>query len=192
MLLDLKFSIGTVGLATGTLFSALYGMNLKNFIEESDLGFGVVSASCFFFTAAVCAYGLMKLRKVQRVRMWGEGTASRDGGIGALKNLTGASDSTIGSRGSWRTEAFEPMWRGGDRRIEKLKRFREGATVGAASGPGAANVRRDAALRRLSRSSPTLSDRRPGVPVQPGTELANTDEASSAAAAAAAAAATSR
>lgn len=71
MLLDLKFSIGTLGLATGTLFSALYGMNLKNFIEESDLGFGAVSVGCFGLTAIVCVYGLSKLRKLQRVRMWG-------------------------------------------------------------------------------------------------------------------------
>lgn len=72
MLLDLKFSIGTLGLATGTLFAGLYGMNLKNFIEESDYGFGGVSATCFAITAVVCYYGLAKLRKLQRVRMWGE------------------------------------------------------------------------------------------------------------------------
>ncbi|KAJ5249167.1 hypothetical protein N7468_000618 [Penicillium chermesinum] len=70
MLLDLKFSIGTLGLATGTLFSALYGMNLKNFIEESDFGFGGVSIACFAISAVVCVYGLAKLRKLQRVRMW--------------------------------------------------------------------------------------------------------------------------
>ncbi|KAF2454673.1 hypothetical protein BDY21DRAFT_352415 [Lineolata rhizophorae] len=71
MLLDLKFSIGTIGLGTGTFIAALYGMNLKNFYEESDLGFGTVSAACFFLTVAVCVYGLKKLTKVQRVSMWG-------------------------------------------------------------------------------------------------------------------------
>lgn len=181
MLLDLKFSIGTVGLATGTLFSALYGMNLKNFIEESDLGFGIVSASCFFFTAVVCAYGLMKLRKVQRVRMWGEGAASRDSGIGALGNLATGPDSTIGSRGNWRTEAFEPVWRGGDRRIEKLKRFREGAAVGATSGPGA-SVKRESVLRRMSRSSSSSSHTGYPAHVSQDTATRTNEEASSAAA----------
>ena len=72
MLLDLKFSIGTLGIGTGTLLSAFFGMNLKNFIEESDFGFGGVTASCFALSIIVCMYGLTKLRKVQRVSMWGE------------------------------------------------------------------------------------------------------------------------
>ena len=72
MLLDLKFSIGTLGIGSGAFIAALYGMNLKNFLEESDFGFAGVSGASFIFAAVVCAYGLTKLRKVQRVRMWGE------------------------------------------------------------------------------------------------------------------------
>lgn len=83
MLLDLKFSIGTLGIGSGAFVAALYGMNLKNFIEESNLGFIAVSGWSFVFAGIVCGYGLTKLRKVQRVSMWGE----------AGKR---------GSRGSWR------------------------------------------------------------------------------------------
>jgi hypothetical protein len=72
MLLDLKFSIFTLGIGAGTFVAALYGMNLKNFIEESDLGFGGISAWCTVFGIVVCIYGLQKLRSVQRVSMWGE------------------------------------------------------------------------------------------------------------------------
>jgi magnesium transporter len=72
MLLDLKFSIGTLGIGSGAFIAALYGMNLKNFIEESDLGFWGVSGWCAVFSVTVCMYGLTKLRKVQRVSMWGE------------------------------------------------------------------------------------------------------------------------
>lgn len=72
MLLDLKFSIGTLGLGSGAFVAALYGMNLKNFFEESDMGFLAVTGSCTVFTAIVFAWGLRKLRKVQRVSMWGE------------------------------------------------------------------------------------------------------------------------
>ncbi|KAF2839924.1 cora-domain-containing protein, partial [Patellaria atrata CBS 101060] len=71
MLLDLKFSIGTLGLGAGTFVAALYGMNLKNFIEESDLGFWGVSVWCAICTVVVFGYGLSKLRRVQRVSMWG-------------------------------------------------------------------------------------------------------------------------
>lgn len=72
MLLDLKFSIGTLGIGSGAFVAALYGMNLKNFIEESDMGFWGVTGWCAVFSGIVCAYGLTKLRKVQRVSMWGE------------------------------------------------------------------------------------------------------------------------
>lgn len=72
MLLDLKFSIGTLGIGSGAFVAALYGMNLKNFIEESDIGFWGVTGWCSVFAGIVCAYGLTKLRKVQRVSMWGE------------------------------------------------------------------------------------------------------------------------
>jgi magnesium transporter len=73
MLLDLKFSIGTLGIGSGAFIAALYGMNLKNFIEESDLGFWAVTGWSIVFAAVVCSYGLVKLRKVQRLSMWGEG-----------------------------------------------------------------------------------------------------------------------
>ena len=72
MLLDLKFSIGTLGIGSGAFIASLYGMNLKNFVEESDFGFLTTSAMSFVFAAMVCSYGLVKLRKVQRVSMWGE------------------------------------------------------------------------------------------------------------------------
>lgn len=71
MLLDLKFSVGTLGLAMGTFLAGLYGMNLENFIEETNWGFGVVTAVSSFFSLLVCWYGLVKLRKVQRVKMYG-------------------------------------------------------------------------------------------------------------------------
>ncbi|KAI3396337.1 hypothetical protein diail_12303 [Diaporthe ilicicola] len=69
MLLELKFSVGTLALAMGTFFAGLYGMNLENFIEETDWGFAGVTGASVFFSLLVGWYGLIKLRKVQRVRM---------------------------------------------------------------------------------------------------------------------------
>ncbi|KAJ2988100.1 hypothetical protein NUW58_g4152 [Xylaria curta] len=61
MLLDLKFSVGTLGLAMGTFIAGLYGANLENFIEETNWG-----------------YGLGKLRNLQRIKMQGETPPGRD------------------------------------------------------------------------------------------------------------------
>ena len=103
MLLDLKFSIGTLGIGSGAFVASLYGMNLKNFIEESDLGFIGVSAWSFVFAAIVCSYGLSKLRRVQRVSMWGEHSGN--------------------SRGSWRqTDMAPPL--PGESRADRMMRIK--------------------------------------------------------------------
>lgn len=126
MLLDLKFSIGTLGIGSGAFVASLYGMNLKNFIEESDLGFLGVTAWSFIFAAMVCTYGLKKLRKVQRVSMWGEqGTKSR---------------------GTWREVGPTPALPGlpGESRMERLNRLKEAKQEaggeGAAAGMGTEDV----------------------------------------------------
>ena len=77
MLLDLKFSIGTLGLAMGTFLAGLYGMNLENFIEETNWGFGAVTGVSSLFSLVVCYYCLVKVRKVQRIKMSGP-AARRD------------------------------------------------------------------------------------------------------------------
>jgi magnesium transporter len=77
MLLDLKFSIGTLGISVGMFIAALYGMNLENFIEESHWGFFGVSGTCTVLSIIACAYGFRKLRAVQRLSMWGEGGMRR-------------------------------------------------------------------------------------------------------------------
>ncbi|EXJ63206.1 hypothetical protein A1O7_03653 [Cladophialophora yegresii CBS 114405] len=111
MLLEIKFSIGTLGLAGGTLIAGLYGMNLNNFIEETQWGFGSVSVVCFGLSWIICIYGMRKLQKVQKVRMWGEGLdhsiGFRRGGSGGPPSGTGADHGKIGGRGNWRNEALE-------------------------------------------------------------------------------------
>jgi magnesium transporter len=69
MLLDLKFSVGTLGLAMGTFIAGLYGMNLENFIEETNWGFGAVTGVSVLLSVWVCVIGLKKLHRVQRVKM---------------------------------------------------------------------------------------------------------------------------
>ena len=118
MLLDLKFSIGTLGIGSGAFIAALYGMNLKNFMEESDFGFLGVSVSSFIFAAIVCSYGLTKLRKLQRVSMWGEQGRR--------------------NRGSWRDVDPMPALPGETRmeRLQRLKLARHEAIRGMKDGLG--------------------------------------------------------
>ncbi|KAI4163581.1 MAG: hypothetical protein LQ342_002853 [Letrouitia transgressa] len=104
MLLDLKFSIGTLGIGSGAFVASLYGMNLKNFIEESNVGFVGVSTWSFVFAFMVCYFGLKKLRQVQRVSMWGEHGRN--------------------SRGNWRNIDIAPPLPG-ESRVDKIKRLKE-------------------------------------------------------------------
>ncbi|TQS34455.1 hypothetical protein Golomagni_05162 [Golovinomyces magnicellulatus] len=105
MLLDLKFSIGTLGIGSGAFVAALYGMNLKNYLEESNLGFWGISGWCLIFSWIVCAYGLSKLRRVQRLSMWGE-----DGRRGR----------------SWRDEENRALL---NRETQSLKRFERNRSI---------------------------------------------------------------
>lgn len=84
MLLDLKFSVGTLGLAMGTFLAGLYGMNLSNFLEQASWGFGAVTGASAFFSLLVCWYGLVKLRKVQRIKMSGHGAGLPEVGSGRM------------------------------------------------------------------------------------------------------------
>ncbi|KAK8070976.1 inner membrane magnesium transporter MRS2 [Apiospora hydei] len=71
MLLELKFSVGTLGLAMGTFIAGLYGMNLENFIEETNWGFGAVTGVSVILSIWVCVIGMKRLRSLQRVKMQG-------------------------------------------------------------------------------------------------------------------------
>lgn len=82
MLLELRFSICTLGLGAATFLAALYGMNLKNFIEESDFGFWGISIFSTLIGVVVLIYGLKVLRRVQRVSMWGHQEADKGSMIG--------------------------------------------------------------------------------------------------------------
>ncbi|TKA50368.1 hypothetical protein B0A55_13275 [Friedmanniomyces simplex] len=52
-------------------------MNLENFIEETNYGFFGISGFCTVLSIIACMYGLRKLRKVQRLSMWGREGSGR-------------------------------------------------------------------------------------------------------------------
>ncbi|KAL8740351.1 MAG: hypothetical protein Q9190_006937 [Brigantiaea leucoxantha] len=132
MLLDLKFSIGTLGIGSGAFVASLYGMNLKNFIEESDIGFGGVSVLSSLLLLIVWTYGLKKLRQVQRVTMWGEKGSN--------------------SRGSWRDADLAPPLPG-ESRVDRIKRLKE-------AGNDSLKVRSGLGLERVESLTPISKERR--------------------------------
>ena len=134
MLFEIKVSIATLGLAGGTLVAGFYGMNLENFIEETNWGFGAVTGFCTLFSAWLCLYGLRRLRKVQKVRMWGEMDSAPQSPTKALAWKRDASSGA--NRGNWRSEALEALAMGKERERKMNARFGNmSAAAGANAGP---------------------------------------------------------
>ncbi|CAG7847240.1 Mitochondrial inner membrane magnesium transporter LPE10 Flags: Precursor [Serendipita indica DSM 11827] len=65
--LDLKVSIATMGLGAGALFAGLFGMNLRNEMEESVLAFGTASSIAVGLAIVLAWAGMRKLDRIRRV-----------------------------------------------------------------------------------------------------------------------------
>lgn len=74
MLFELKVTIYTLGFTVATLLPAFYGMNLKNYIEESNYGFGAVLAISIVQGLIITGLNFKRLRKVQKLTMMGTHT----------------------------------------------------------------------------------------------------------------------
>lgn len=71
MLFELKVTVYTLGFTVATLVPAFYGMNLKNYIEESSWGFGMVVVFSIIQGLAITWLNFKKLHKVQKLTMMG-------------------------------------------------------------------------------------------------------------------------
>ncbi|KAI5956855.1 LPE10 [Candida jiufengensis] len=69
MLLGLKFSTGLLSMGIALYFAALYGMNLENFIEESNGGFEFVVTLSLLSLAGLLFISVKQLRKVEKITM---------------------------------------------------------------------------------------------------------------------------
>ncbi|GEQ72129.1 hypothetical protein JCM33374_g5815 [Metschnikowia sp. JCM 33374] len=69
MLFELKVTIYTLGFTVATLVPAFYGMNLKNYIEDSFFGFGAVVALSIVQGLLITFWNFKKLHKVQTLTM---------------------------------------------------------------------------------------------------------------------------
>ncbi|KAL6935363.1 related to Mitochondrial inner membrane magnesium transporter mrs2 [Hanseniaspora guilliermondii] len=69
MLFELKVTIYTLAFTIATLIPSYYGMNLKNYIEESEYGFfGVMSVSCLM-AYIITFFNFKALRSVTRMTL---------------------------------------------------------------------------------------------------------------------------
>ncbi|KAI8318845.1 Mg2+ transporter protein [Martensiomyces pterosporus] len=66
LLLEIRLTILTVGLSTGTFLSGLFGMNLVNSLENHPDAFFIVSTIAFISIMALTLSGLRAMRKVLR------------------------------------------------------------------------------------------------------------------------------
>lgn len=87
MLFELKITVYTLGFTAATLLPAFYGMNLKNFIEESHIGFAMVIAFSIIQGLVITMINFKKLHKVQKLTMMdGSNFPSLNHQVGALSS----------------------------------------------------------------------------------------------------------
>lgn len=65
--LDLKVSIGTMGIGMGALIAGLFGMNLTSHMEEHPYAFVGMSVASSFIAFLVAWSGLRRLAKIQKI-----------------------------------------------------------------------------------------------------------------------------
>ncbi|CAI2032264.1 hypothetical protein SEUBUCD646_0H03580 [Saccharomyces eubayanus] len=76
MLLELKVTIYTLGFTVASVLPAFYGMNLKNFIEESEWGFTSVVAFSIMSALYITKKNFNSLRSVTKMTMYPNSTTN--------------------------------------------------------------------------------------------------------------------
>lgn len=108
MLYELKITIYTLGFTVATMLPAFYGMNLKNFIEESYLGFGGVILFSMMLGLMITASNFKKLKAVQKLSLMNHDAKMNN--TQAIKSQLKIKGSTTTSRSKWDRLKF---WRRG-------------------------------------------------------------------------------
>jgi magnesium transporter len=67
MMLEVRFSVAMLSLASGTYIAGLYGMNVINGLEEAASGFPLVTGGSLVAILGFGMLGLHRVRKISRV-----------------------------------------------------------------------------------------------------------------------------
>lgn len=59
-----------MGIGAGAFIGALFGMNFKNFFENSDFAFVLTSSFALSLTATVIFLGLRAIARKQKIGIW--------------------------------------------------------------------------------------------------------------------------
>lgn len=119
MLFELKVTIYTLGFTIATLVPAFYGMNLKNFIEDSNWGFGCVFVFSVVSALAVTCSNFRALRSVKRLTMMNSHT-----GVSSTKHAINTKYDTYEELpGWWRRWALatRTIWLGSNAPVRNWK-----------------------------------------------------------------------
>lgn len=69
MVFEAQIEICMLGFAVSTFLAGLYGMNVINYLEDSQYAFAGLVTTCLLGTALISRYGMWKLRKFSRVQL---------------------------------------------------------------------------------------------------------------------------
>ncbi|KAH9989219.1 hypothetical protein BJV77DRAFT_948752 [Russula vinacea] len=79
--LDLKVSIGTMGIGMGALIAGLFGMNLTSHMEEHPYAFMGMTVASSFIAFLVAWAGLRRLAKIQKIGLSASNSRKSAGGL---------------------------------------------------------------------------------------------------------------
>ena len=72
----------TLGIGSGAAIAGLLGMNLKNFMEDYEYGFPLITSLAFGTSLLVCGYGLTRLKRIQKLTLYGRYPGVKKNGNG--------------------------------------------------------------------------------------------------------------
>ncbi|KAI7963944.1 hypothetical protein MJO29_004371 [Puccinia striiformis f. sp. tritici] len=86
--LDLKVSIGTMGLGVGALTAGLFGMNLRTHLESDPYAFYIVSGGTLMMVGLTIGYGCRRLYRLRRVGLSSSSSSSGSGSGGSGRRIS--------------------------------------------------------------------------------------------------------
>ena len=114
MVFELRVAIFTLGITIATLLPAFYGMNLKNYIENSNIAFGSVVALSAIAGGSMCIVYLRRLHAVKRMTMVSSKQLDKfdvDTKKGLLESIRGSAGKTGGNSDGNRKLQKEVVWK---------------------------------------------------------------------------------